>query len=54
MDESAENVDDTGDLLSSLEVIEDQPLHARAAAYESLHDALARRLDAGPVSSVHS
>lgn len=54
MDEPGENIDDAGDLLSSLEVIEDQPLHARAAAYESLHDALARRLDAGPASSVHS
>lgn len=36
------------DLLSALEVIEEQPLSERAAAYASLHDELARRLDAGP------
>jgi len=36
------------DLLSTLDVIEDQPLAARAAAYESIHDTLARKLDGGP------
>lgn len=36
------------DLLSTLEVIEDQPLDGRAAAYAALHDELARRLDSGP------
>ena len=39
------------DLLSALEVIEAQPLHVRAAAYESLHDSLARTLDSGPTAS---
>lgn len=39
------------DLLSTLDVIEDQPLATRARAYESLHDTLARRLDAGPGGS---
>ena len=39
------------DLLSQLEVIEAQPLASRAAAYESLHDALAQRLEAGPAGS---
>lgn len=36
------------DLLSTLEVIEEQPLAERATAYAALHDELARRLDAGP------
>lgn len=36
------------DLLSTLEVIEAQPLATRAEAYEGLHDALARRLESGP------
>jgi hypothetical protein len=40
--------DETGDLLSQLEVIEAQPLATRADAYEALHDELARRLEAGP------
>lgn len=36
------------DLLSTLEVIEGQPLAERAAAYAALHDELARRLESGP------
>ncbi|MCM3696337.1 hypothetical protein [Microbacterium oleivorans] len=36
------------DLLSTLEVIEDQPLAERAAAYALLHDELAKRLESGP------
>lgn len=36
------------DLLSALEVIEQQPLAERAAAYAALHDDLARRLESGP------
>ncbi|GAA4062236.1 hypothetical protein GCM10023065_10980 [Microbacterium laevaniformans] len=36
------------DLLSALEVIEEQPLAERAAAYVALHDDLARRLESGP------
>lgn len=48
MEETDESADTRGDLLSTLDVIEDQPLAARAAAYESIHDTLARRLDAGP------
>lgn len=41
--------DDTrsDDLLSHLEVIEDQPLHSRADAYAALHDELAARLESG-------
>lgn len=39
------------DLLSALEVIEQQPLPARASAYEALHDELARRLEPGPRES---
>ena len=35
------------DLLSALEVIEQQPLAERANAYASLHDDLARRLESG-------
>lgn len=38
--------DGSDDLLSALEVIEDQPLSARASGYLALHDELARRLDA--------
>lgn len=48
----AANAADVGarreDLLSTLEVIEEQPLAERATAYAALHDELARRLDAGP------
>ena len=36
------------DLVSTLDVIEDQPLSERAAAYTRLHDDLARRLESGP------
>ena len=36
------------DLLSTLEIIEDQPLAERAAAYALLHDELAKRLESGP------
>jgi len=38
--------DGSDDLVSALEVIEDQPLAQRAAGYAALHDELARRLDA--------
>jgi hypothetical protein len=48
MDEHRDPDDDTGDLLSTLEVIEAQPLATRADAYEALHDTLARRLEADP------
>lgn len=48
MDQPREREDDTGDLLSTLEVIEAQPLATRAAAYDTLHDTLARRLEASP------
>jgi hypothetical protein len=48
MDETRDREDENGDLLSTLEVIEDQPLATRAAAYDTLHDALARRLEATP------
>jgi hypothetical protein len=44
MDQAAPQ-DDEDDLLSTLEVIEAQPLGTRAGAYEGLHDALARRLE---------
>lgn len=40
--------DDTADLLSTLEVIEAQPLATRAEAYDTLHDALAHRLETTP------
>ncbi len=36
------------DLLSTLEVIEGQPLSERAGAYAALHDELAARLESGP------
>jgi hypothetical protein len=42
---------DPDDLLSTLEVIEAQPLATRADAYETLHDTLARRLEAAPGSA---
>ncbi|WP_345752969.1 hypothetical protein [Microbacterium rhizophilus] len=35
-------------LVSRVRVIEGQPLAGRAAAYASLHDELARRLDQAP------
>lgn len=35
------------DLMSSLEIIEDQPLADRAASYAALHDELSRRLESG-------
>lgn len=43
--------DDRDDLVSALEVIEAQPLATRAAAYDELHDELARRLESGPPAS---
>ncbi|MDY0910077.1 hypothetical protein [Microbacterium sp. CFBP9034] len=43
-----EHESDPGDLLSTLEVIEAQPLATRAEAYDALHDTLARRLEAAP------
>ena len=45
MDQTVPHDDEQADLLSTLEVIEAQPLATRAAAYEGLHDALARRLE---------
>lgn len=45
---------DPGDLLSRLEVIEAQPLATRAGAYDALHDALSRRLEAAPADSAAS
>ena len=48
MDQPRDREDETGDLLSTLEVIEAQPLATRADAYETLHDTLARRLAAPP------
>ena len=39
--------DPSEDLVSALEVIEDQPLAQRADGYAALHDELARHLDAG-------
>ena len=48
MDQPSERDDEADDLLSTLEVIEAQPLATRADAYETLHDTLARRLEATP------
>jgi len=48
MDEPSAHEDDTGDLLSTLEVIEAQPLATRAEAYDTLHGTLSRRLEATP------
>ena len=48
MDGAREPDDEPGDLLSTLEVIEAQPLATRAEAYDTLHDTLARRLEATP------
>jgi hypothetical protein len=45
---------DPGDLLSTLEVIEAQPLATRADAYDALHDTLARRLEGAPGESAAS
>lgn len=36
-----------GDLLTVLDVIEQQPLDTRAAGYEAVHAELGRRLDGG-------
>ena len=36
------------ELVSRLRVIEDQPLTTRAAAYASVHEELARRLESAP------
>lgn len=38
------------DLLSRLEIVESQPLADRAAAYEAIHEDLARRLEQSPES----
>ncbi len=44
--------DGSDDLVSALDVIEDQPLAQRAAGYAALHDELARRLEAAPDGGV--
>lgn len=36
------------DLLSRLDIVESQPLSDRAAAYEAIHEDLARRLEQNP------
>lgn len=36
------------DLLSRLDIVESQPLSDRAAAYEAIHEDLARRLEHNP------
>jgi hypothetical protein len=51
MDHPEPHPDSRADLVSALEVIEAQPLSARASAYEALNEALARRLEAGPSGS---
>jgi hypothetical protein len=43
--------EEEADLLSTLEVIEAQPLSTRAEAYEGVHDTLARRLESGPAGA---
>ncbi len=48
MDDDARPDDD---LLSTLEVLEQQPLAERAAGYAALHDHLARRLESGVPTS---
>lgn len=50
MDQPSERDDEADDLLSTLEVIEAQPLATRAEAYEALHNTLARHLEATPGS----
>jgi hypothetical protein len=54
MDHPREHDDDADDLLSTLEVIEAQPLATRAQAYDSLHDTLARRLETAPGGAASS
>ncbi|HEX5729689.1 hypothetical protein [Microbacterium sp.] len=48
MDRTGPQDAEQADLLSTLEVIEAQPLATRAEAYEGLHESLARRLESGP------
>lgn len=48
MDHTARGEQEQVDLLSTLEVIEAQPLSSRAEGYAGVHDALARRLESGP------
>jgi hypothetical protein len=42
---------DADDLMPALEVIEQQPLAARASAYSAVLDDLARRLESGPAGA---
>lgn len=53
MDRTSHN-EDQADLVSTLDVIEGQPLASRAEAYDSLHDALARTLESGPGAGAHA
>jgi hypothetical protein len=50
MDDLRTGDDERDDLLTRLDIIEAQPLAERAAAYESLHDGLARRLESMPAT----
>ena len=47
MSENTES-DPADGLWSRLRLIEGQPLESRAAAYQALHDDLARRLESAP------
>ncbi|TQJ32434.1 hypothetical protein FBY39_2942 [Microbacterium sp. SLBN-146] len=51
MDDLRTGDDERDDLLTRLDIIEAQSLAERAAAYESLHDGLARRLESMPTTA---
>jgi len=54
MERTPDPADEQNDLVSTLEVIQAQPLASRAQGYESLHDALARRLESAPTNTARS
>jgi hypothetical protein len=51
MDSPTDASETPDDLLPALDVIEQQPLAARAGAYAAVLDDLARRLESGPASA---
>jgi hypothetical protein len=50
MDQAPSSPEPRADLVSALEVIEDQPLATRAGAYEALTESLARQLESAPTA----
>lgn len=52
-EEAGQPAHETDALLSELQLIEDQPLEQRAAAFAQIHDRLQHTLEGGDVTQAH-